>query len=172
MIHAKKKDAEEISEVFFLHFFFAFWGDPGWVKFLKSHPLFLSLIYISLPRRKARAKVSKRLPTPPNPGEQNKIIPNSPSSRIFETRAHKYSIIRTITNSTRMTPDCITRSQSSRTVAGGPEGATEGPQATQAPAQGDDRIRVPNNYPWLIQPSHSRARAHGQPRSGYMGYHA
>ena len=66
-----------------------------------------------------------------------------------------------------MTLDCLTRSQSSRTVAGGPEGATEVPQATQAPAQGDDRIRVPNNYRWLIQPSHSRASAHGQPRSGY-----
>ena len=36
-----------------------------------------------------------------------------------------------------------------------------------APAQGDDRIRVPNNHRWLIQPSHSRARALGQPRSGY-----
>ena len=70
-----------------------------------------------------------------------------------------------------MTPDCQTHSQPSRTVAGGPEGATEVPQATQGPKPKpqlkDDRIRVPNNYRWLIQPSHSRARAHGQPRSGY-----
>ena len=84
----------------------------------------------------------------------------------METRAHMVLIIRAIATSTRMTPDCLTRSQPSRTVAGGPEGATEEPQATQAPAQGDDRIRVPNDYRWLIQPSHSRARAHGQPRSG------
>jgi hypothetical protein len=63
-----------------------------------------------------------------------------------------------------MAPDCRTRRQSSRTVPGGPEGATEVPQA---PAQGDDRIRVPNNHRWLIQPSHSRARTLGQPQSGY-----
>ena len=43
----------------------------------------------------------------------------------METRAHMVLIIRAIATSTRMTPDCLTRSQSSRTVAGGPEGATE-----------------------------------------------
>ena len=57
----------------------------------------------------------------------------------METRAHMVLIIRAIATSTRMTPDCLTRSQSSRTVAGGPEGATEVPQATQAPARGDDK---------------------------------
>ena len=38
-----------------------------------------------------------------------------------------------------------TRRQSSRTVPEGSEGATEVSQATQAPAQGDDSIRVPIN---------------------------
>ena len=46
---------------------------------------------------------------------------------------------------TRMAPDCRTRRQSSRTVPEGSEGATEVSQATQAPAQGDDSMRVPIN---------------------------
>ena len=45
---------------------------------------------------------------------------------------------------TRRAPDCRTRRQTARTVSEGSEGATEVPQATQAPARGDDSIRVPN----------------------------
>ena len=60
-------------------------------------------------------------------------------------RVHKSRIIRTSATRTRMAPDCRTRRQSSRTVPEGSEGATEVSQATQAPAQGDDSIRVPIN---------------------------
>ena len=77
------------------------------------------------------AKRAQKTPKTKKSWGAEQIIPNSPSSHALDLGVagpqapnHTYHRCPQLATSTRMTPDCITRSQSSRTVAGEPEGAT------------------------------------------------
>ena len=121
---------------------------------------------------RARAKKKKKTQHNKISGCRTKITPRSHSSLTLESPGHEhrceYRSIRASANSTPMISELNTR-YLVRENGGGRAEERHGKvlQAAQAPAQRDERMRVPNNSRWLIQPSRSRANAHDQPRSWY-----